>query len=172
MLVLCGAESTEPDYFRALKRTTRNPAISVSVKDKSVDPAKLVKYAENQFISEYDEVWCVVDVDEYDVAPAAALALRCGVNLAVSDPCFEYWLLLHFEDCAAPMTRFSEVETRLKKHLPNYDKRSLRFEDFRDRVAAAVDRAQVRCPGGTFDRGRNPSTGVWLLVASIRGGSR
>ena len=38
-----------------------------------------------------------------------------------SVPCFEIWLLLHFEDVLAPMHR-TEVYHRLKAYLPDYDK--------------------------------------------------
>ncbi|MES9863278.1 MAG: RloB domain-containing protein [Candidatus Thiodiazotropha sp. LLP2] len=39
----------------------------------------------------------------------------------VSIPCFELWLLLHFEDITAPMGR-NEVLARLRQHIPSYDK--------------------------------------------------
>ncbi|MEV6871951.1 RloB family protein [Amycolatopsis sp. NPDC051128] len=42
--------------------------------------------------------------DTRPVVPVAAVYTRgLGVNLAVSNPCFEYWLLLHFEACAVPL---------------------------------------------------------------------
>jgi RloB-like protein len=42
--------------------------------------------------------------------------------IAISSvPCFELWLLLHFEDTPAPMHRYVAL-TRLQKHFPNYAK--------------------------------------------------
>jgi hypothetical protein len=46
-----------------------------------------------------DEVWCVFDVDEHPkLAEARDQANANGIQLAVSNPCFELWLLLHFQE--------------------------------------------------------------------------
>ena len=39
-----------------------------------------------------------------------------------NNPCLEYWLLLHFEDTAAPFPDCDSARKRLKKHLHNYEK--------------------------------------------------
>jgi hypothetical protein len=85
------------------------------------------------------------------------------VALAVSNPCFEYWLLLHFEACAAPLTCYGDVEKRLLKHVPGYRKAALRFEDYAGGVTAAVERARHPEAG----HARNPSTQVGRLVEKI-----
>lgn len=108
-------------------------------------------------------MWCVVDVDEFDLTRALVLARQCGINLAISNPCFEYWLLLHFEACAAPMTRYAEVERRLRRHVPGYRKSALDFQDFAHGVDAAVNRACRDSAGHEI----NPSTQVGTLVAKI-----
>ncbi|MFL6141746.1 MAG: RloB family protein [Labedaea sp.] len=38
---------------------------------------------------DFDEIWCVVDVDQFDLAAATSLARDRGIRLAVSNPCFE-----------------------------------------------------------------------------------
>lgn len=107
--------------------------MTVKVKAKHADPESVVRYASTvrgQSDGMYDEVWCVVDVDEFDVAKAVVAAHRTQVNLAISNPCFEYWLLLHFEACMAPLTCYDDVARRLRKHVPQYDKAALRFTDY------------------------------------------
>ncbi|WET83152.1 RloB family protein [Amycolatopsis sp. QT-25] len=116
MLVVCGAEATEPGYFEGLKRARRNPALTIKIKAKRGDPDAVVKYAagmRDRAEGTYDEVWCVVDVDEFDLDRAAATARRLRIELAISNPCFEFWLLLHFEACSAPMTCYGDVAKRL-----------------------------------------------------------
>lgn len=168
ILVLCGGRSTEPQYFRGLKKERRNPAVRVDVRDKGVDPAGLVRHAASlRDARDYDHVWCVVDVDQFDVARAFALARMEGINLAVSNPCFEYWLLLHFEQCAAPLSCYGDVARRLSKHLPNYTKSALKFSDFAAGVDAAVGRAKKRCRQRGREHEHNPSTRVWELVEAI-----
>ena len=50
---------------------------------------------------EIDEVWCVFDVEWPKNHPKLNASLQLahshGVQTAVSNPCFEYWLVLHFE---------------------------------------------------------------------------
>ena len=57
--------------------------------------------------SELDEIWCVLDHDERDVEiddfrswlgqQPNEKARSTEIRAAISTPCFEYWLLLHFE---------------------------------------------------------------------------
>jgi hypothetical protein len=35
---------------------------------------------------DFDEIWCVTDVDQYDLEPAVRLAKAKGISLAVSNP--------------------------------------------------------------------------------------
>ncbi|WP_410654409.1 RloB family protein [Amycolatopsis sp. lyj-112] len=170
ILVVCGAEATEPAYFEGLKRARRNPAVTIKIKAKRGAPETVVKYAagmRDRAEGTHDEVWCVVDVDEFDLGKAVATAYRLDVNLAISNPCFEFWLLLHFEACSAPLICYGDVAKRLVKHVPGFSKAALRFTDYESGVESAVIRArkQNREPGA--EHGRNPSTGVWALVEKI-----
>lgn len=169
VLVVCGAESTEPQYLRGLKKWLHRPSLKLEVKKKGgADPGGLVRYAAKiRDHSYYDEVWCVTDVDEYNLADAVAQAKRSGIQLAISNPCFEYWLLLHFEDCRAYMEKYEEVKPRLRRYVPGYDKTSLHFNDFSSGVLEAVKRAERGCPDGWMAHEINPSTGIWRLVSQV-----
>ncbi|HEX6356898.1 RloB family protein [Actinophytocola sp.] len=168
ILVVCGAKATEPEYFRGLKKERRNPAVKVVVEAKGVDPVSLVRFAaQKRDMMGCDEVWCVIDVDEFDVPKALVAAAQKRVSLAISNPCFEYWLLLHFELCTAPLTCYDDVEPRLIRHVPRYHKSSLRFADFAPGVDDAVQRARGRCDDVGTEHSRNPSTGVWALVRQV-----
>lgn len=84
LLVVCGAEVTEPAYFEGLKRARRNPAVTVKIKARRGDPVSVVKYAagmRDRAEGAHDEGWCVVDVDDFDLTPAVVLARRLRVNL-------------------------------------------------------------------------------------------
>ncbi|MGH3624474.1 MAG: RloB family protein, partial [Sciscionella sp.] len=90
------------------------------------------------------------------------------VRLAISNPCFEYWLLLHFESCSAALSWcYAEVRKRLLRYVPEYDKSSLRFVDFASGVDTAVDRGRLRCGQLGTEYCVNPSTGVWALVEQL-----
>ena len=44
------------------------------------------------------------------------------LKIGFSSPCFEYWLLLHFEYTSAPFNDCDNTIKKLKNHLPDYDK--------------------------------------------------
>ena len=165
VLIVCGGTRTEPDYFDGLKRARRNPAVQVRVLGKGIDPEQLVGYA-RKIGGDFDEVWCVVDTDEFDIVRTAKAADAQGVSLAVSNPCFEVWLMLHFDDHRSPARSYQELLPKLMKHVPGYDKCRLEFGRYDPGVEAAVERAERLDPSGR-DHGRNPSTGVWKLVRQV-----
>jgi hypothetical protein len=165
VLVVCGGTRTEPDYFEGLKKARRNPAVQVKVLGKGIDPEQLVTHA-HKIRGDFDEVWCVVDTDEFDVAKAAKLADKLKVRLAVSNPCFELWLLLHFDDHQGAMRSYRDLLPKLIRHVPGYDKCRLDFAHYDSGVADALQRAERLDPSGR-EHGRNPSTGVWKLVRQV-----
>lgn len=177
LLIVCGAKATEPDYINGLRKHLRNPAVSIKVVTKDKAPSQVVQYAlklSAQVPGAYDEVWCIVDADEFtDLDAAARLAKRSTaeslrVAVVVSNPCFELWLLLHFTDHGAPVMSFAGLKPLLKKHVPGYDKSQVDFEaDYAPTYLDAVRRAKVLDPSGSAYR-LNPSTNMWQLVIAMR----
>jgi hypothetical protein len=124
----------------------------------------------DEFLS-YDEVWCVFDVDEHPHLPDARQQARDnGIYLAVSNPCFELWALLHFQAQTAFLER-GDARSRLQRHLPHYNK-ALPFARLHPNYAEAVQRAEEleRRREDADDPGGNPSTGVHRLTERIREG--
>lgn len=124
----------------------------------------------------YDEVWCVVDVEAPQPHPtlsdAMRLARRNGVKIALTNPCFELWVLLHFADVTAYATS-SQAQKRLeeydvcgysvrRKHL-DYESLRDRFDDARNRARSLRARAEDLPPVRS-----NPWTDVDLLVEILR----
>lgn len=85
---------------------------------------------------------------------------------AISNPCFEYWLLLHHTESAAPTYRCEPVADLLRKFVATYDRTTLRFDDFAAGVEAAISRAKRRDRTGK-DHTVNPSSSVWVLVERL-----
>ncbi|MEE1834985.1 RloB family protein [Streptomyces sp. SP17KL33] len=173
MLVVCGSKETERQYLQGLREHLRNPAVSVVVRGKACSPTQLVDYAKKQrglSKGSFDEVWCVFDVDQFvDVAEAAVAARRAGIMVAVSNPCFELWLLLHFAPQTAHVATYKKLLPLLQKHVPGYDKTRVDFAVYREGRAHAVEQARKLDPTGEAHM-RNPSTGVWRLVARMEEG--
>jgi hypothetical protein len=157
VLIVSGGQRTEPGYFRGM---SKNRGVRLKVRVKVDSPANLVRYAQSIFTTdEYDRVWCVVDADAFDIEAARAAAERLDVELAVSEPCFEVWLLLHFADHRAYVENGKAACSLLAKYVPGYAKK-LDFAVFDSGVEAAIARAKELGPG-------NPATEVWRLVEAL-----
>lgn len=177
--MLCEGSVTEPGYFAYIRSALRDSLIHIEVSRERGDPLRLVEAARDRRADaerrarrhkddnlRYDEVWCVVDVDEHARLPAAeALAAREKIGIAVSNPCFELWALLHLVDHRAFITSES-ARNALRSFMPNYEK-ALDCAAIRGLYAVARGRANAlreqherngRSPGW------NPSTNVWVLV--------
>lgn len=119
VLIVCEGSKTEPNYFGFFKRKFRLQNISIDIfgKECGTDPLSVVRYGSDRFIadSSFDMCFCVIDRDSHDdhnFAKAKDLADKTDkkVNdrefaICLSDPCIEYWFLLHFVYSRAPFVR-------------------------------------------------------------------
>jgi RloB-like protein len=174
LLVVCGAEKTEQAYLEGARNSRKATSVDIRIVERVRAPDQVVEYARDHCgYQDFDETWCVLDVDRFEVeggrvTKAGEVAKGAAIHLAISNPCFEYWLLLHHTYTDAPFTRCDEVTGRIRKFLPDYDKTDLRFRDFADGVDDAIKRAKQREPSGTAYLS-NPSSGVWALMERLMG---
>jgi hypothetical protein len=107
---------------------------------------------------QFDSVWAVFDVDEHpNLAEACALASREGIEVGMSNPCFELWALLHFQDQRAHVER-DVLASILRSHIRGYEKgaaplRRAKFQQFRGFVKATPSVGR-RLDCGEKDGGR------------------
>ncbi|MDR3621320.1 MAG: RloB family protein [Paludisphaera borealis] len=174
VLVVCEGERTEPDYLKGYERACRNTRVSIKTESKRTTPEGLVKKAvelRDKAVADeaaYDSVWCVFDVDDHPSLPRAKDQAHAGrIELAISNPCFELWLLLHFQEHPGMQDR-RRVKAMLRKHVPHYDK-AVDYTTYAtshphaDKRAERLDQAAEKAN----EPGRNPSTGVYQLIRII-----
>lgn len=107
ILIVTEGKATEPLYFNSLvdyihihyaSDLSFHPNIDVQGKGKST--VNLVNDAIQTMAHShklYQQCWVVFDKDEYrDFDEAIKLAKEYDINVAWSNPSFEYWLFLHF----------------------------------------------------------------------------
>ncbi|MER5687663.1 RloB family protein [Streptomyces sp. NPDC002205] len=174
LLVVCGAETTESDYLNGFKAAFKRRTLAVRVTERPGSPSQVVRYAADRWGGsggEFDQVWCVVDVDDFeDLDRAQTLARRKDIELAVSNPCFELWLLLHHTDHRGWLAGYRALKPLLEKHAEVRPDKSVDFvRDYGgDRWERAVARARELAPEHT-EHENNPSTRMWRLVLTISG---
>lgn len=179
---MCEGTKTEPEYFTDLSREEEVHLLEIVIGKGGAEPKTLVeravtlkKDAEKQAKRErddnlkFDEVWCVFDVDAHPRLHEALDQARANkISVAVSNPCFELWILLHFRDQTAYIDRYG-ARHACGEHIPNYDK-SGSYAVLSERYADAVRRATTldtrhREIG---EEGSNPSTWVYRLTERLR----
>lgn len=45
-----------------------------------------------------------------------------NITIIINNPCLEYWYLLHYKKTSKHYNTYKELESELKKHIPDYDK--------------------------------------------------
>jgi hypothetical protein len=172
---------TEPEYIEALRQLpVLREQVSVEIRLETVglDPLSLVRAAtddKRQGRSEVDEYWCVFDVESPVPHPSLGRALELaaseGVQVAVSNPCFELWLILHHRAQSAYLT--TEQASRLRCDLDGSEDKHIDAEFYVSRRAVAVQRSRAlrlrhRGNGSGFPHD-NPSSSVDILIGHLEG---
>jgi hypothetical protein len=170
--VYCEGKVTERGYINDLARHVR--ATSVTVASEHGDPKYLVERAAAQkkatkSADPKDSIWCVFDADDHlRLAEALKQAKDNGIPVALSNPCFELWVLLHYDDHRAYIER-AALRAKVKTHLPKYDK-AVPFAELHpscDQASARAVALHDMHEGNGSVRHENPSTSVWELVEAI-----
>ena len=180
ILVVCEGRVSEPEYIDMVRIREKINLVRIIVDREGGTPKTLVDRAVEEkrrtsrdAFGKYDEVWCVFDFDEHPLIPEAKQkATANGIKLAISNPCFELWLMLHFAYHSAPITRQDarrECERRIdgyQKHIPG----DLVFP----LLDTAVQNAQrlARWQETRNAVGENPSTNVYTLIERLRASSK
>ncbi len=183
ILVVCEGKNTEPQYLNGFKNACRNPRVDIEIPKFQGVPKPLVNEAkrlkkkadtaakkERDDNLKYDAVWAVFDVDVHPhISEAQQMAQASGIELAISNPSIELWLLLHFR--ASPGMKDRKVLTSLlKSHVEDYDKHVDYARHYKDGYEKAVTRAKAldKLADAANSPGCNPTTGVHKLTESIR----
>jgi hypothetical protein len=129
--IACDDTYAPKQYFESFRIPRIKIDVVPTVNGTSAAETVLARLDKVQY-EEGDERWIILDTDHYIAGPhlrsfTAALqqAKQKGINVALSRPCFEVWLALHFVDDVnelADLTDATEVESFLKQKLGVYNK--------------------------------------------------
>ena len=186
ILIVVEGQVTEPIYFAGLKqRPEIREGYTITVKSgKGGSATQCVKKAQSEKEradngDPFDEVWCVLDVEGKTERPQLDEALKAADDAGLkkpvlSCPCFEVWLLAHFEKTARRVADAKEMIAVLSKRWQSefqnpYSKNDPRLYDrLGDLTETAINNArkvyEQHFPPGTDRADRNSSTEVYKLV--------
>lgn len=111
-LAVCGGRTTEPEYFELVRdELGLSRTLSINKAKAGLDPLSLVRQAVKLAKAEktaakadgrdgYASIWAITDCDDFKcLGKAQQEAKGSGVDLIVSNPCFEAWLIDHVQVC-------------------------------------------------------------------------
>lgn len=173
-IIAVEGNKTEPQYFNILDIQKSVIKIQCLKGKDGTSPLHVLRRMANRLkeesLRESDEAWLVVDKDEWTNEQLAQLFKWSQKNsrygFAVSNPKFEYWLLLHFED-GNGVTGPRDCEDRLMRHLPDFDKGIDSNKITQPMITSAIGRAKRRDNPPCADWPREIGTTVYRLVESI-----
>lgn len=181
ILIYCEGRNTETIYLHGVRRSLRTP-ITIVVGPQHTEPLSLVRAAAKHAKScssdideRFDEVWCVIDVEAPTEHPGLDRALRAAkqanIQCAISNPCFELWLILHYREQRAYLTTKNAIEMA-QQLVPGYNPsagKSYRFDAVEQKSSDAASRASKMHDAheAPDERCLNPCTTVDKLLRSI-----
>ena len=178
--LICEGSETEIRYFKKFRsRECHIDIVPIPSQYKSAD--KLVQKARSTiamnpyYPDEGDIIWCVFDCDDNTnqmLAKAKRVAIKEGYKLAFSNPSFEVWFLLHFNNQITPVENCDAAIKLLKQkgRLDQYEKNKNVYDQLKPLQALAIERAKNRVSvlkeehTEIISRQSNPATTVAELV--------
>ncbi|MCL1883291.1 MAG: RloB family protein [Defluviitaleaceae bacterium] len=195
VIIVCEGAKTEPTYFEKFKKRDKPLRIEIVKGAKGTSYQAVINMAveaKEKHVGNTETkwtVWCVSDVDADPNTPysqsskndqlseyAKEAAVR-GFNVALSNPCFEIWFLLHFTYTTGHLQNYDAVVKKLfaSEYLPGYQKNSDIFGVLADKQDTAINHAKklkvYHAEQGRVDYmdcSANPYTNVWEIVESLK----
>ncbi len=181
LVIFCEGERTEPLYLEALKRQPNVKdvaSVDLRIAAEHGMPEVLVSAAieardrSADEEDEIDEFWCAFDVEWPRNHPRLRETVQHardnGIKMAISNPCFEIWLILHFKRHGSWLD--NDGARRLRRRLDGVPDKGLDPAKYMPLVNEAMDNATAlderHLRDGTEFPRDNPSSGMYLLVAS------
>lgn len=191
IVIATEGEKTEQQYFAGVQSKCKEAASKIKLKileprDNGKSAPKYVLEQLSQYKKEYglnshDELCMVIDRDKqaWTAAELSIVAKQCAQKqylLALSNPAFEFWLILHLKN----LDNYSDIEkvkllenkdqylkNELKTLLGGFNPSKLNFDDFWQHINLAIQRAEIL---DTEQQDRWPNelgSRVYLLMKKI-----
>lgn len=154
LIIATEGRITEKQYFSQFRNRRVQVIVIPTGEDNKSSPEYVLDrlkhfYQEYELIAD-DELWLMIDVDRWQDKKLSLVTQEAktnGFKLAISNPCFEIWLLCHYmlpDITTASCQEITELLTdELKQiHCDGYNKVKLNTDDFKPYVKQAVQNAK------------------------------
>ncbi len=156
VLIVCEGK-TEQLYFQGLINDLELSTANIKILDpKQNTPDSLLQEAKRLYKhsikerNKFDKVYCIFDKDGHSKYQETKDNIQQIGNpkktyfAIYSEPCFEYWLLLHYKNTTKPFLKFNDLkkDKDFKKYFPKYSKTDKDiFIKLKDKIDFACENA-------------------------------
>lgn len=179
-VIVCEGEKTEINYFHGFNERY-SPIRIEALHGSCTDPKNIILHArkmKRRYDIDFDygdRIWCVFDVnsnEDHVLNTVDELSEKYGIPIALSNPCFELWFILHYVYLSHAITS-GEALDRLKEHISGYEKSMDIFDIIENKIEIAIERAKrlnrkhIEAGRKLFSAESNPSTQAFKIVEEI-----
>lgn len=190
-IIASEGKETEKIYVEALEEFFNSKRIHIRFIHKK-DPSKsspkhtlesIAHVRREYHINELDQLWILIDRDQWEDKELSYVATECikkKINLAVSNPCFELWCVLHLkkiseysrEDLMLLSSNKKDgtktfLEKELSYLLKGASKTSKKIGELVPDYEVAVQNSKEIDPNPKLRWPESPGTRVYLLLEEI-----
>lgn len=184
ILIVCEGEKTEPNYLNEIKNDLKISTVTIYKNTKGLKPDEVLSTAKKEYKRAnegYDRIYCVFDEDEHSTykdtihrIKQKPKNIKCKIYAINSAPCFEIWLLLHFEYTTkqyhTPRCSICDgVIKELEKYIPEYSKNYINlYLEIKDKTKFAIDNAKKLRAYCESNEVNHPYTNMDVLVEDLQ----
>lgn len=172
-IVATEGECTEPQYLGMFK-SPRIKIIPIPPKDHRSAPKwvleELHKFVKKHQFGSDDTAWLMIDKDRWNersLIEVSQTCAQCGYNLVISNPRFEVWLAMHFDDALPQSPNKGVLERHLREILGSYSKSKLQMEHYMGREQSACERGAANDAANALPWPDAPNSRVYQLIEDI-----
>ena len=180
-VIFCEGKLTEPLYLKAFAALDHVRSVAtLDIRGLGFEPRRLVDEAREAMRAEggqktgASQYWCVFDVEAPEphdrLLDAVQMARDNGISVAISNPCFELWLVLHFADHESWID--NDACRTLRRHHDGAQGKSLDGTSYMPKRDAAMTRAKrlasIHASANRALPADNPSSGLYLLLEAVK----
>ena len=184
ILIVCEDSKSSAYYFEDIKEDLRLSGVTVEGKRCGSAPSSVLKFARQEYANSkgdvYDRVYCVFDRDQHPCFDATLQTIN-GLKpkdkffAITSTPCFEFWLLLHFDyssqayKVTGNKSPCDNAHSDLKKKWTDYakSKRGV-YANTKDKLATATTNAKNLAIDNAKTNSINPQTNMHELIEYLQ----
>lgn len=185
-VVACEGENTERIYFEWIQNLVEagnadfhfriKPLGATAKGDSKPEDVieRMNRFLDSNGVTRKDHAWLVMDVDHHTygvnlqkLQNVVQEASRKKYRVALSNACFEVWLMLHFT-ATVPSVPSTQMERETKKVWPDYEKSNYPAAHLENRIVQAMQRAKTRDATPDESLPMQAGTRIYQLMENLR----